>query len=283
MTWRSTPRSTAATAATRAELSRDWEIWGPNGGYVASIALRAAGAHSRFDRPATLVGHFLGVADFDDRSTSRSRRCARPSAAESIRVSMTQGGQPIFDAMVWAVGDVAGLEHDVTAMPDVPDPETLPSTAERLARAGRRADTSGSGPTSTSASPTGSTTGRTARPRDPVFGHWYRYVPRVDVRRPVGRRVPVADPARHAAAGPPPASCTPRSAVHRAEHRPLGRVPPRPPRRAVAVRAGDARRARPTASSACESRVWAHDGTLLAVGASQLLCRPACALDRSVT
>ena len=47
------------------DLSRDWEIWGPNGGYVASIALRAAGAHSRFDRPASLVGHFLGVADFD--------------------------------------------------------------------------------------------------------------------------------------------------------------------------------------------------------------------------
>ena len=45
-----------------------------------AIALRAAGAHSRFDRPVTLVGHFLGVADFDDRSTSRSRRCARPSA-----------------------------------------------------------------------------------------------------------------------------------------------------------------------------------------------------------
>ena len=30
----------------RAHVSRDWEIWGPEGGYIASLALRAAGAES---------------------------------------------------------------------------------------------------------------------------------------------------------------------------------------------------------------------------------------------
>src|SRR5205823_4892878 len=49
----------------QATLSPDWEIWGPNGGYVASIALRAAGAHSAFDRPATFSCHYLAVARFD--------------------------------------------------------------------------------------------------------------------------------------------------------------------------------------------------------------------------
>src|ERR1700690_1666192 len=100
-----------------ARMSRDWEIWGPNGGYVASIALRAAGAFSRFDRPATLVGHFLGVAEFDapvDLEVTTLREAKR---AQSMRVSMTQSGNPIFDAMIWSVGDVAGLEHDVTEMP----------------------------------------------------------------------------------------------------------------------------------------------------------------------
>src|SRR3954454_7232772 len=118
-----------------ARVSRDWEIWGPNGGDVAAIALRAAGAHSRFDRPVSLVGHFLGVADFDavDLEVTTRREAKR---AESIRVSMTQQGQPIFDAMVWAVGDVGGLEHDVTTMPDAPAPESLPSNDERLAAAG---------------------------------------------------------------------------------------------------------------------------------------------------
>src|SRR5438128_3645487 len=85
-----------------ATLHPDWEIWGPMGGYVAAVALRAAGAHSRFDRPASLVGHFLGVADFDEvQLTTTTRRAA--SRAESIAVSMSQRGKPIFDALVWSV------------------------------------------------------------------------------------------------------------------------------------------------------------------------------------
>ena len=37
----------------RAVVSDDWEIWGPGGGYVAAIALRAAGAESPFGRPGS--------------------------------------------------------------------------------------------------------------------------------------------------------------------------------------------------------------------------------------
>jgi len=118
------------------ELSRDWEIWGPNGGYMAAVALRAAGAHSRFDRPASIVGHFLGVASFDEPVELETTTLREAKRAESIRVSIRQGARPIFDALVWAVGDVDGLEHDFSVRPDAPEPTTLMTVQERLAAAG---------------------------------------------------------------------------------------------------------------------------------------------------
>jgi acyl-CoA thioesterase-2 len=115
----------------RAQLSRDWEIWGPNGGYLAVIALRAAGASTPLRRPATFSCHYLGVADFeavdlDVRTIRGSRRAA------SVAVSMTQAGKPILEALAWIVGDVDGLEHDAAPMPDVAPADDLPTVRERL-------------------------------------------------------------------------------------------------------------------------------------------------------
>lgn len=113
-----------------AKLSRDWEIWGPMGGYVSAIALRAAGAESPFARPASLSVHYLGVAAFDevDIEVVALRQGRR---AASHRVSMTQGGSPILEAMMWSVSDEAeGLEHDEARMPAVPNWDILKSPSE---------------------------------------------------------------------------------------------------------------------------------------------------------
>src|SRR5262245_6954291 len=117
----------------QARLSRDWEIWGPNGGYVAAIALRAAGKTTALRRPAAFTGHFLGVADFDvvDLQVTTLRAARR---AESLRVSMTQKGRAIFEAIVWVVGEAEGLEHDVAELPSVPLPSQL-KPIEQLAAA----------------------------------------------------------------------------------------------------------------------------------------------------
>ena len=48
-----------------ATLSKDWEIWGPNGGYVAAIALRAAGLRApEGHRPASFSCQYLSVGKF---------------------------------------------------------------------------------------------------------------------------------------------------------------------------------------------------------------------------
>jgi acyl-CoA thioesterase-2 len=117
-----------------ATLSRDWEIWGPMGGYVASVALRAAGEASEFARPASFTCHYLGVAAFDEVDvTVTTLRRARTACSQ--RVSVTQAAKPILEATVWSTGEVDGLVHDVTAAPDVPGPDGVPSILERLSEA----------------------------------------------------------------------------------------------------------------------------------------------------
>jgi acyl-CoA thioesterase-2 len=115
-----------------ANVSSDWEIWGPCGGYVASIALRAAGAASAHRRPTSFMCHYLGVATFDtvDLTVDTIRQ---GRSTESLRVSMTQGGKPILEAMVLSTARQDALTHDTTVAPDVPDPDDLLTVAEHMA------------------------------------------------------------------------------------------------------------------------------------------------------
>jgi acyl-CoA thioesterase len=114
----------------RARLSPDWEIWGPCGGYIAAVMLRAAGAHTALRRPATFACHFLGVAAFDDVdldvTTLRATR-----RTESVRVSMSQGDAPVAEAIVWCVsGELDGPELRSAGMPDVAPPSASPLIQE---------------------------------------------------------------------------------------------------------------------------------------------------------
>jgi acyl-CoA thioesterase-2 len=238
------------------------------------IALRAAGAHSRFDRPASIAGHFLGVATFERPLECRVTTLRAAKRAESLRVSCGQGGDPVFEAMVWAVGDVTGLEHDVTMRPDKPGPDGLASVAERLQDAEK-------GPYHRFWSNFDERVPdenwvddwQHRPPGDPVHRHWYRYVPASTFDDPwvdACRSLILVDTLGW------PAACGrhPRSAYmapsidiacgfHRAE-------PDEPWLYAEATS--------PSAANGligCETRVWARGGALLAHGTSQLLCRPA--------
>lgn len=116
-----------------AVLSPAWSALGPSGGHVATMALRAAAAHSGLARAASLNIHFLSTADFG--AIELAVRTLRPGQrAQSLQVSMTQQGNPIAEALVWMTADgIEGIRHDVAAMPDVPAPADLPPLDERLA------------------------------------------------------------------------------------------------------------------------------------------------------
>lgn len=115
----------------RAHLSKDWEIWGPNGGYLAAIALRAAGIAAQIKQPASFYCHFLSSPAFaavqlDVNILKQGRR------AESLAVEMTQDGKPILHALVKTVADAPGYNHQHPAAPDVPPPEELKNFEDLL-------------------------------------------------------------------------------------------------------------------------------------------------------
>ncbi|GAB3476815.1 acyl-CoA thioesterase [Amycolatopsis cihanbeyliensis] len=120
----------------RAVLSPDWAMWGPNGGYLAAIALRAAGAATTLARPASVTCSFLGTATFDPVEL-RVTRLRSGRRAEALRVGMFQDDRPIVEASVWTVAaNLDGPERQWRDAPEVPPPAELPTMAERVAAAG---------------------------------------------------------------------------------------------------------------------------------------------------
>ena len=113
----------------RLQLCEDWNIWGPNGGCLACIALRAAGLEAKVLRPASFHAHFLSVARFEEVDVEVTPlRVGRRS--ESFRVSIRQGTKLIVEAMIRTAVEGPGLEHDVSRMPDVPGPAELRNLEE---------------------------------------------------------------------------------------------------------------------------------------------------------
>ncbi|MGH2793450.1 MAG: thioesterase family protein [Actinomycetota bacterium] len=109
----------------RANLTEDWQLWGPAGGYVSAIALRAAGTHSRFTKPASYSCNYLGVARFDpvDIEVSTLMGARR---SEAIRVSMLQDGRCFLDATVWTIDEgMEGFVYDAVPMPELPGPDGI--------------------------------------------------------------------------------------------------------------------------------------------------------------
>jgi acyl-CoA thioesterase II len=256
----------------RARLSRDWEIWGPNGGYVAAIALRAAGRATSLPRPASFAGHFLSVAAFGavDLTVTPLRTSSR---AASVRVTMTQGGRPILEAIVWVIAETAGLAHDVATMPAVPAPDRLRPIEELVppeARANRYRFWD-----NFEARPIDFVPWAERRAGEPLWREWYRYRPRATFDDPfvdAARALLLIDTMVW------PAACRAYDPDQRAYIAPSLDVTAEFHRLDPASEWLLCDAAAPVAADGLiggQSRIWSADGRLLASGSAHLLCRPA--------
>jgi len=103
-------------------LDEAWEIWGPSGGYLAAIALRAAGRCAEIPRPASFYCHFLSAPSFDEVEL-RVEELKRGRRSEALAVAMTQRGKPILQALVRTAADAPGYRHQEPEAPAVAPPD----------------------------------------------------------------------------------------------------------------------------------------------------------------
>lgn len=102
-------------------LDDAWEIWGPSGGYLAAIALRAAGRLAEIPRPASFYCHFLSPPAFDDVEL-RVEVLKRGRRSEALAAAMTQQGKPILQALVRTAAEAPGYQHQEPEAPAVAPP-----------------------------------------------------------------------------------------------------------------------------------------------------------------
>jgi acyl-CoA thioesterase len=115
---------TERDGALYAEIARAWEIWGPNGGYLAAIALRAAGLRAGpGHRPAGISCQYLRRGQFGEaRIDVEILRSGRSAAC--FGVTLMQEGERTLTAQVWTTAGAAeGPVYGEQAMPEVPPPD----------------------------------------------------------------------------------------------------------------------------------------------------------------
>lgn len=117
-------------------LDAEWEGWGPAGGYLAAIALRAAACVvPAGHRPVTLQAQFLAKAE---RGTAIVRAQVRKLGSSTmVNVTLCQGERTFFQAQIWSTSKSEGPSICRVAMPATPAPEQLQTLEHHFEALGR--------------------------------------------------------------------------------------------------------------------------------------------------
>ena len=96
--------------------SARWKIWGPNGGYLSAIALRAVQAKAADLVPVSLHTEYMRVAKFGkvDLFIAEIRR---GRSVASYEVRMMQGDKAIIRTCIILAKENDGMVHDHVAQP----------------------------------------------------------------------------------------------------------------------------------------------------------------------
>jgi acyl-CoA thioesterase II len=119
----------------RVTLDPAWDIWGPAGGYIAAIALRAVRKRAEVGhRPLTLTGQFVRVAK--PGAIDVSVEPVKTGMTALYAVTLTQDGKTIFMAQIWTSARAEVSAPVLPVMPDVPPPHHLRGQDEIVAERG---------------------------------------------------------------------------------------------------------------------------------------------------
>jgi acyl-CoA thioesterase II len=116
-------------------IDPEWCVWGPVGGYVAAIAMRAVGLVAPANhRPVTLSCQFLARG-----APGKIEVIVEPLKVGStsfFNVRLVQGSEAFLQAQICTTAKIDGPDHVGVTAPDVPGPEALESFAAQLERFG---------------------------------------------------------------------------------------------------------------------------------------------------
>lgn len=119
-----------------AHIDEDWCIWGPVGGYLASIALRAtAQVAPASHHPVTLSCQFISKGSPGDAKVSVKTRKEGLSSLFSVEIS--QHDKALMSAQIWTTDRHHHLSKVEAIMPEVPAPEEIVKFADQLVEFGQ--------------------------------------------------------------------------------------------------------------------------------------------------
>lgn len=109
------------------EVTPHWDIWTPNGGFLASLAYSAAAAESSVHRPASIHCQFLRPGQHGPCEVAVETLRAG-SATHLLRAVLSQQGESVLVASVTMTRDgLPGFDIQQLRPPSVPSPQALSS------------------------------------------------------------------------------------------------------------------------------------------------------------